>query len=124
LHGLTPSGKNPHSLTNTIFCGKQGFLGQWPGYSLVASTIVAITVSALAALLSALIAVISINRWSDTVEKLGNWVPLIGGAVIVTVTSRVAGVARQAGSIVVLSESFTDSQTVVSCPVPTRQHEG
>ena len=71
----------------------------------------------------ALIAVVWLYRWRDIVEQLGKWVR-IWRAVIVTVTRRVAGVARQAGRIVVLSESWTGSQTVVSYPAPTRQHEG
>jgi len=113
-----------------------------PGYSLVALTIAvsalltlalfalsALAVSALAVglllivALARLIAVVSIYRWSDIVEQLGKWVR-IRRAVIVIVTIRVAGVARQAGRIVVLPEGCTGSQTVVSCPAPTRQHEG
>jgi hypothetical protein len=105
------------------FCGKQGFLGPWPGYSLVASTIPTLTVPALAVGLSALIAVVSIYRWSGIVEELGKWVGIWRG-IIVIVTSRVGGVARQAGSIVVLPKRCTGSKTEVSSPAPTRQHEG
>jgi hypothetical protein len=73
--------------------------------------------------LARLIAVVSTYRWSDIVEQLGKWVRTWRD-IIVMVTRRVAGVARQAGRIVVLSESCTGSKTIVSFPAPTRQHEG
>jgi hypothetical protein len=44
---------------------------QWSGYSLVASTIVTITGSVLAVILSALVAVVSTYRWRGIVEILG-----------------------------------------------------
>jgi len=72
--------------------------------------------------LTRLIALVSTYRWSDKVEKLGKWVRIWRG-IIVIVTIRVVGVARQLARIVGLSESCTDSKTVVSFPAPTRQNE-
>jgi predicted CDP-diglyceride synthetase/phosphatidate cytidylyltransferase len=62
-------------------------------------------------------------RGSDIVEQLGKRVRSWRG-IIVVVTSRVAGVARQVVRIVGLSESRTGSKTVVSLPAPTRHNEG
>jgi hypothetical protein len=62
-------------------------------------------------------------RWSDIVEQLGKWVRRWRG-IIVIVTIRVAGVARQVARIVGLSESWTGSKTLVSFPAPTRHNEG
>jgi len=89
------------------------------------SALSALTVdlSALAVDLSTLVAVVSIYRWRGIVEQLGKWVR-IWRAVIVTVTIRVPGVARQAARIVGLSKGCTGSKTVVSFPAPTRQYEG
>jgi hypothetical protein len=61
-------------------------------------------------------------RWSDIVEQLGKWVRSWRGIILI-VTIRVAGVARQTAIIVVLSESWTGSKTVVSYPAPTRHNE-
>ena len=116
---------------------KQGFLGQWPGYFLVALlTLVlfelldlsALTFSALLVGLLVLIALlriitlVSIYRWSDIVEKLGKWVRIWCG-MIVPVTRRVPGVARQVARIVVLSartvvlsESCTGSKDRTNTP--------
>jgi hypothetical protein len=82
----------------------------------------ALTLSALAVGLLVLIALVSTYRWSDIIEKLGKWVRIWRG-MIVPVTLRVSGVARQASRIVVLSESWTGSKTVVSPPAPTRQNK-
>jgi len=91
---------------------------------LLALTVFALAVGLLALVaLARLIAVVSSYRWSDIVEQLGKWVRIWRG-IIVIVTRRVAGIARQAARIVVLSESCTGSKTVVSCPAPTRQYEG
>ncbi len=62
-------------------------------------------------------------RWQRHSRAIGKVGPHWRG-IIVIVTIRVAGVARQACSIVALSESWTGSKTVVSFPAPTRQHEG
>jgi hypothetical protein len=112
---------------------KQGSLRQWPGYFLVALLtlvlfeildLLALTFSAIAVGLLVLITLVSIYRWSDIVEKLGKWVRIWCG-MIVPVTRRVPGVARQVARIVVLSartvvlpESCTGSKTA-----PTRQHK-
>jgi hypothetical protein len=110
---------------------KPGSLRQWPGYFLVALlTLVlfelldlfALTFSAIAVGLLVLITLVSIYRWSDIIEKLGKWVRIWCG-MIVPITRRVPGVARQvartvvlSARIVVLSESCTGSKTA-----PTRQ---
>jgi hypothetical protein len=70
-----------------------------------------------------LIALLHHYRGSDIVEQLGKWVRSWRG-IIVIVTSRVAGVARQVVRIVGLSESRTGSKTVESFPAPTRHNEG
>jgi len=90
--------------------------------TLALSALFAITVSALAVGLLALVAVVWTYRWSDKVEQLGKWVRIWRG-IIVIVTIRVAGVARQAARIVGLSESWTGSKTEVSFPAPTRQNK-
>ena len=104
----------------------------WPGYALLALTVVlmpavfmpAASVALLALVaLGRLIAVVSLYRWSEIVEQLGKWVR-IGRGIIFIVTIRVAGVARQALRIVGLSEGWTGPKAVVSYPAPTRQHEG
>ena len=71
-----------------------------------------------------IIALVSTYRWSDIIEKLGKWVRIWCG-MIVPVTRRVPGVARQVARtvvlparIVVLSESCTGSKTA-----PTRQNK-
>jgi hypothetical protein len=117
---------------------KQGLLRPWPGSSLVAVTLalsevlalLAIELSALAVGLITLVALVSTYRWSDIIEKLGKWVRIWCG-MIVPVTLRVSGVARQVAGIVVLSartlvlsEGCRGSKTVVASPAPTRQNKG
>ena len=108
-------------------------MGQWPGYALLALTVVLMPAvlmpavfmpAASVALLvlvawGRLIAVVSLYWWSEIIEQLGKWVRIWRG-IIVIVTIRVVGVARHVG----LSESRTGPKAVVSYPAPTRQHEG
>jgi hypothetical protein len=115
---------------------KQGSFRHWPGYFLIALLMLvlltlalseilalsALTFSALPDGLMVLIALVSTYRWSDIVEKSGKWVRIWRG-MILPVTLRVSGVARQVAGTVVLSEGWTDSKTVVSSPAPTRQNK-
>jgi hypothetical protein len=82
----------------------------------------ALTLYALAVGLLVLIALVSTYRWSEIIEQLGKWARVWRG-MIVPVTRRVSGVARQVAGIMVLSEGWTGSKTVVSSPAPTRQNK-
>jgi hypothetical protein len=98
-------------------------LALFKSFALSALTLSAFPVGLLALVaLVCIIALVSTYRWSDIVEKSGKWVRIWRG-MILPVTLRVSGVARQVAGTVVLSEGWTGSKTVVSSPAPTRQNK-